>query len=140
MKAKEFSVIRQTVLIVASPDEVYEAYVEPTKHAAFTGSGATGSPKVGGKFTAWDDYITGRFIELHKGKSIVHEWKTTEWPAGYPSSNVRLTLKRKAGKTQLSMTHSRVPASQAANYAKGWKDYYWEPMKKYFKALSDSTA
>jgi len=128
-----FEVIKQKVLIEASPEEVYEAYVNPKKHAEFTGSPATGTPRVGGRFTAWDGYISGKFLELEEGKKVVHEWMTTEWPVGYPPSLVELTLKEKGKRTELTMVHSRAPAGQAKEYAQGWKDYYWEPLKEYFR-------
>jgi uncharacterized protein YndB with AHSA1/START domain len=128
----KFGTIKQTTLIDASPLEVYEAYVNPKKHAAFTGQGATGTPRVGSKFTAGDGYITGKYLKLEKGKRIVHEWTTTEWPAGYPPSLLELTFQEKGKKTELTMVHSRVPAEQVDYYAQGWKDFYWEPLKKYF--------
>ena len=128
-----FEVIKQTVVIDASPNEVYKAYVDPKKHANFTGSPATGSPKVGGSLTAWDGYISGKYIELEKGKKIVHEWMTTEWPEGYPPSIVELTLKPKGTKTELTMIHSKVPAEQDESYADGWKEFYWDLMKEYFR-------
>jgi len=133
MNEMKFEVIRQKVLIEAGPVEVYEAYVNPKKHAEFTGSPATGRPRVGGKFTAWDGYILGKYLVLEKGKRVVHEWKTTEWPAGYPPSLVELTLKKKDKKTELRMVHSRAPAEQAKEYAQGWMDYYWEPLKAHFR-------
>ena len=43
--------------IEASPMEVYEAHVDLKKQAAFTGEGAAGSPRVGGKFTASGRYF-----------------------------------------------------------------------------------
>ena len=129
----KFEVIKQTALIDASPAEVFDAYVDPDKHAAFTGSPATGSPKVGGRFTAWDGYISGKFIELDRGRKIVHEWKTTEWPVRYPPSLVELTLRPKGKRTELRMVHTKAPAEQAEEYAQGWIDFYWEPIKKYFK-------
>ncbi len=128
----KFTTIRQTAVLEATPDEVYEAYVDPAKHAEFTGSAAEGSKRAGGKFTAWDGYISGKWLELERGKKIVHEWTTTEWPEGYPPSVVTLTLAARGGKTVLTMVHSKAPAEQAASYAQGWKDFYWEPMKKYF--------
>ncbi|MDE1852340.1 MAG: SRPBCC domain-containing protein [Thaumarchaeota archaeon] len=128
----KFETIKQTVLIDASPAEVYEAYVNPKKHAEFTGSPATGTPKVGGKFTASDGYISGEYVELEKGRRIVHWWTTTEWPEGYPPSKMELRLKPKGKKTELTMIHSKVPAEQAKRYAEGWQEYYWEPLKKYF--------
>jgi uncharacterized protein YndB with AHSA1/START domain len=128
----KFRTIEQTVIIDASPMDVYEAYVDPKKHAAFTGQDATGTPKVGGKFTAGDGYISGEFTELVKGRKIVHWWTTTEWPDGYPPSRMELRLRPKGKKTELTMIHSKVPAEQADSYAEGWQEFYWEPLKRYF--------
>ncbi|HEY6283113.1 MAG TPA: SRPBCC domain-containing protein [Nitrososphaerales archaeon] len=129
----KFEVIKQVAIIDASPVEVYGAYVDPKRHAAFTGDSATGTAKVGRRFAAGNGYISGKYLKLEKGKRILHEWTTTEWPEGYPPSLVELILKPKGKKTELTMIHSKVPAEQAADYDQGWKDYYWEPMKKYFK-------
>lgn len=87
---------------------------------------------MGGKFTAWDGYITGKHLELVKGRKIVQEWKTTEWPAGYPPSRLQLKFSLKRGGTELRMLHSKVPAEQIASYRKGWVDSYWNPLKEYF--------
>ena len=127
-----FETIKQTVTVDATPLEVYEAYVNPKKQAEFTGESATGTPRVGHRFTASDSYIEGKYLKLVKGKTILQEWKTSEWPEGYPPSLLELTLKAKGKKTELTMVQSKVPAEQAARYAEGWKDYYWEPLKKYF--------
>lgn len=129
----KFETIRQTELIDATPEEVYEAYVDPKKHAEFTGSPASGAPRVGGRFSTWDGYSGGKYLELVKGKRIVHEWKTTEWPEGYPPSIVEIVLKAKGKKTELTMVQSKAPAEQAESYSEGWKDYYWTPLKKYFE-------
>lgn len=72
--------IRQKIIIPAAPNAVYEAFMDAKKHSAFTGSKATSDARAGGKFTAWDGYISGKNLELEKGKRIVQEWKTTEWP------------------------------------------------------------
>ena len=128
----KFATIKQTALIDASPLEVYEAYVDPEKHAAFTGQAATGTPKVGGRFTAGDGYSRGKYLKLEKGKRILHDWKTTEWPEGYPPSLLELTLKAKGKKTELTMVQSKVPEEQVDYYSEGWKQYYWEPLKEYF--------
>ena len=128
----KFKTIRQTVTLGATPQKVYEAYVDPGKHAAFTGSKAMGTSRVGGRFTSWDGYISGKWLVLEKGRRIVHEWTTTEWPEGHPPSKVVLTFAQKGSKTLLRMVHSGVPAEQAGNYADGWMEFYWEPMKKYF--------
>jgi len=124
--------IKQKTLIPATPDEVYDAFMEAKKHSAFTGSKATSDPKVGGEFTAWDGYISGRNLELVKGKKIVQEWSTTDWPDKFPPSRLELTFKEAKGGTEISMIHSSVPAEQADDLAEGWNEFYWKPMKEYF--------
>ncbi|WXG46801.1 MAG: SRPBCC family protein [Candidatus Atabeyarchaeum deiterrae] len=128
--------IRDKVVIAATPDEVYDAYMDAKKHAAFTGSKATCDPKIGGKFTAWDGYISGKNLELEKGKKIVQEWVTTDWLDGYLPSKLELTLSKIKGGTELSMVHSNVPEEQAEDIKQGWVDFYWAPMKKYFDKQS----
>jgi activator of HSP90 ATPase len=126
------TILRQKVLIPASPEEVYDAFVDAKKHSAFTGSKATCDSKVGGEFTAWDGYIWGKNLELQKGKKIVQEWSTTDWPDHFPPSKLELIFKKTKGGTEISMIHSNVPAEQADELAEGWVEFYWEPLKKYF--------
>jgi activator of HSP90 ATPase len=127
------STIEQKIIIHASPEEVYEAFMNPKIHSKFTGSKVKGKPEVGEKFTASDGYIMGKNLELEKGKKIVQEWKTSEWPSNYPSSIFKLTFKKTEGGTEVNMTHSKVPTEQVEDYRQGWIDYYWKPLKEYFK-------
>jgi uncharacterized protein YndB with AHSA1/START domain len=130
----EVTTITQKILIPkVSPKQVYEAYVDPKIHSEFTGSEATGKPVVGGKFTAWDEYISGKFLELEEGKRVVQEWISTDFPEGYPSSKLELTFSAVPKGTEITMVHSDVPKEQEDETAEGWTEFYWEPMKKYFK-------
>ena len=131
--SKETKTIKQTELIPAKPVDVYEALMDAKRHTEFTGSKATSDPRVGGEFTAWDGYIFGKNLNLENGKRIVQEWKTTEWPADYPPSIVEFTFKQTKNSTKLTMVHQNVPAEQASSYQQGWIDFYWKPLKKYFK-------
>jgi uncharacterized protein YndB with AHSA1/START domain len=126
--------ITQTVVVSATPVAVYDAWVNPRKHAQFTQSPATGSSRVGGTFTAWDGYISGVHRELARGKRIVQDWRTTAWPEGAPDSRLTLTLKAVERGTEIHMVHSNVPAAQAASYRQGWIDFYWNPLKAYFSS------
>ena len=132
MKPKTTTII-QKVVIPVSPEEVYDAFIDARKHSEFTGSKATCDPTVGGKFTAWDGYISGRNLELEKGKRIVQEWVTAEWPKGYPPSKLELTFRKVKGGTEVRMVHSRVPEEQADEYRQGWVDNYWDLLKDYFQ-------
>jgi len=134
LKKLDVATITQKVMIPkVSPKQVYEAYVDPKKHSEFTDSKATGKPVVGGKFTAWDGYISGTFLELEEGKRVVQEWKSTDFPEDYPPSKLELTFREVPKGTEITMVHSNVPKEQEAETAEGWTEFYWDPMKEYFK-------
>jgi len=130
--AENTTSFEQSQRIPATPADVFDALVDAEKHSAFTGAEATGEAVEGAPFTAWDGYIEGRFLKLVRGLLIVQEWSTTEWPDGQEPSLVEIRLEPCDGGTHLTMVHSRVPASQAGSYEKGWVDYYWTPLKEYF--------
>jgi activator of HSP90 ATPase len=130
--AKKTVTLQQKTLVSATPDEVYDAFVDPKKHAAFTGAKATGTAKVGGHFTAWDDYISGTYVELEQGKKLVMEWQTVSWTEGYGPSNLLLTFKKHGSGTELSMVHSKVPPIPAKGFRTGWKKSYWDLLQAYF--------
>ena len=132
-KSNVTTITQKVVIPKVSPKQVYEAYVDPKKHGEFTGSKATGKPVVGGKFTAWDEYIYGKFLELEPGKRVVQEWTSTDFPDGYSPSRLELTFCEVPKGTEIVMVHSNVPNEIADDAAEGWKEFYWEPMKKYFK-------
>ena len=134
LKKLDVTTIAQKVVIPkVSPKQVYEAYVDPKKHSEFTDSKATGKPVVDGKFTAWDGYISGKFLELEAGKRVVQDWTSTDFPQGYPPSKLELTFCEVPKGTEITMVHSNVPKEIADEAADGWTEFYWEPMKKYFK-------
>ncbi len=125
--------IKQKITIPASPKEVYDAYTDPRKHSAFTGSKATGKPRVGGKFTAWDGYAYGKYLELEDGKRVVQEWITTDWPEGYSPSKLELVFRAVPEGTEITMVHSNAPKEQEEELSEGWMEFYWTPLKEYFR-------
>ena len=131
------TITQRTLIPSADPEDVYDAFVTAKTHAAFTGAAATGVARVGAKFTAWDGYIMGVHRELVRGKKIVQDWQTTEWPSGMPASRVEFTFKAAKSGTEIRMVHTNVPSSQAAGYRQGWIDYYWTPLKTYFSGREE---
>jgi activator of HSP90 ATPase len=132
---RKTTTITQKVIISALPEEVYDALLNPKKHSEFTGSKATGKAVVGAKFTAWDEYISGRNLKLENGKRIVQEWVTTDWPDDYPPSKLEFLLRKVDDKTELTMVHSNIPIEQKEELKQGWIDYYWNPLKSYFNKM-----
>lgn len=128
----ETATIEQNEWLPAKPVQVYDAFVNARKHAEFTGAAATCDAVVGGAFTAWDGYISGTNLELEPGRRIVQEWKTSEWPQGCDPSRIEFRFVPKDDGTEVIMVHSNVPESQVEAYRRGWVDYYWNPLRKYF--------
>jgi activator of HSP90 ATPase len=118
----------ETVVFKAAPHDVYEALMDSRKHAAFTGAAATISRRVGGKFTAWDGYLTGTNLELEKDKKIVQDWRASDWPEG-AASTVTFLFEPSPEGTKLTFTHKNIPAEFYDDIVQGWRDYYWEPIK-----------
>lgn len=132
MSRRARTITQKVFLHLVTPAEVYNAFLNPRKHAAFTGSAATGSSRVGGRFTAWDGYISGVHRELVKGRTIVQDWRTTEWPEDAPPSRLEFSFRAVKGGTAIRMVHSNVPAEQADSLRQGWVDFYWTPLKNHF--------
>jgi uncharacterized protein YndB with AHSA1/START domain len=66
--------IRQSVTIKASPHAIYEAPMDSHQHFQFTGQPAYISRKVGGRFIAYGDDLSGTTLELVSDKRIVQAW------------------------------------------------------------------
>ncbi|MGA2489499.1 MAG: SRPBCC family protein [Anaerolineales bacterium] len=120
--------IHQTIIFKASPHEVYEALMDSKKHAAFTGGKARISHAVGGEIMAYDNYISGKNIELLPDKKIVQDWRAVDWPEGY-FSRVTFEFTAVPEGTRLDFTHIDLPDGTEEEFTRGWIENYWEPMK-----------
>ncbi len=124
---------KMSAVIPASPAEIYNAWLSTKGHTLMTGSPARVSGKVGGKFTAWDGYISGRTLELEPERRIIQAWRTAEFPAESPDSRLEVLLEKVKSGTRVTFLHTELPPGQAASYKQGWKDFYFKPMQQYFK-------
>ena len=120
-------------IIAAKPAEIYEAWLSSEGHTAMTGSPAKVDGKVGGQFSAWDGYIFGKTLELATDQRIVQTWRTTEFPDDAADSHLEVLLEAVSEGTKITLTHSDMPEDQVDSYRQGWEDFYFKPMKAYFK-------
>ena len=126
--------LRMSAVIAAAPRAIYDAWMSGKGHTAMTGSKASVTAKVGGKYTAWEGYISGRTLELKPGARIVQSWRSTEFGPDDPDSRLEILLEKSARGTKVTLVHTDIPPGQAASYRKGWLDFYFTPMKEYFSA------
>ena len=126
--------LKLSVIIPAKPEDIYRAWLDSKKHSEMTGSEAIVDPKINGAFTAWDGYIEGSTIEMQSNNRIVQKWRTTDFPSDSPDSIVEILFEISKNGTKIVLIHTEIPEGQGEEYKKGWKDFYFDPMKAYFKS------
>jgi uncharacterized protein YndB with AHSA1/START domain len=124
--------IQVSGVIHASPERIYQAWLDSDEHSRFTGGKASVESGIGGRFTAWDGYIEGTTIELEPGRRIVQSWRTTEFPSEHPDSRVEIHLERVDEGTRVLLLHTEIPPGQGSQYEQGWREHYLEPLARYF--------
>jgi activator of HSP90 ATPase len=87
------------------------------------------SQHVGGAFTLFGGYITGRHIELIPNELIVQAWRTAGWSRGIYSI-VRFELIELGANTKIVFDHTGFPNDEAEHLAAGWQANYWQPLEK----------
>jgi uncharacterized protein YndB with AHSA1/START domain len=117
-------------VIPTRAERIFNAWLDPAEHGKMTGSSASGGPD--GTFTAWDGYISGRTVSAEPHTRIVQNWRTTEFPEGSADSTVTVTLEEVEGGTRVTIVQEHIPEGQDEAYQKGWDEFYFDPMVKYF--------
>ena len=127
---------QQIVFKNEKPEILYDMFLNAKHHAAITGGGvAKITAKEGSVFSVYDNYITGKNLQLVKGKLIVQSWFAADWNEGESDSTFILLFEQKGRDTIISMTHANVPDEHVAGIKKGWTDFYWKPWKKHLISL-----
>jgi activator of HSP90 ATPase len=126
--------IRQTVDFDAPPHDVFEALMDAKKHGAFTGDTATINRRVGGTFSVFGGYATGKTLRLEKDKVIVQAWRSTDFGKDDPDSKAMFHFSKKGDGTRLIFVQSDVPDAISDDIKQGWIDFYWNPLKDYLKS------
>ena len=132
--------IRQSVLLAASPDALFDTYLDRRGHQAVTGGKVSISARPGSRFSAFDGMIMGRTLEVLPKRLIVQSWRSGGWRADDPDSILVLAFSpgRQAGTGRIDLVHVGVPAHDHDGVVKGWRTYYWRPWRAYLKTKKAS--
>jgi uncharacterized protein YndB with AHSA1/START domain len=121
-------------VIPARPERIYLAWMSSAEHTAFTGDKAVVDPLIGGVYSTFDGYSSGRTVDLQPGRRIVQTWRAEDFPVGSPDSRVEVTLEETVGGTMLTILHTDIPSGLGSHCRDGWLKFYLEPLKSYFAA------
>ena len=125
--------IRVSAVIPVKRRKLYRGWLDSKEHSAFTGAKAHVVSRVGGRFSAWDGYIEGKTLELEAGRKIVQSWRSSDFPAESADSRLVVSFRDVPGGTKITIYHSEIPEGQGKEYKRGWRDFYFSPMKAYFQ-------
>jgi uncharacterized protein YndB with AHSA1/START domain len=120
-----------SAIVPASPEQVFNAWLDTQEHSEMTGGEAEASSVVGESFRAWDGYIQGQNLELEPPKRILQSWRTAEFAEGDPDSALEITFEAAGDETRITIRHSGLP-EHGMQYKQGWVDSYFTPMQAYF--------
>jgi len=119
--------IKQKYTINASPDAVWQAFVDPQTISKWGGGPAKMDDQEGTRFSLWGGDIYGTNTKVVKNKLIKQDWYGGKWDQ---SSRVSFHFSGTADKAEVKLTQTNVPESDASDIDKGWKDYYLGPIKE----------
>jgi activator of HSP90 ATPase len=111
---------------------LFRAWLDSAEHSSFTGSEAVIDPSVGGSFSAWQEYISGKTLEMDFPNRILQSWRTTEFDDSDADSKLEILFESNKNGTRLTINHSDIPDGQGDMYREGWEEYYFKPMLEYF--------
>jgi activator of HSP90 ATPase len=125
--------ILHEVTFAARPEDVFEALLDPVRHAAFSGAPAEIDRRQGGKFSLYGGHLQGDIVEFETNRRIVENWRATDWPEG-AMSRVTYELHPMDGGRgcRLSFLQTGVPAANYESINAGWRKHYWEKLAEYF--------
>jgi activator of HSP90 ATPase len=115
----------------APPEQLFNMYLDPASHAAFTGKPVTIEARAGAEFYAFDGMISGTILHLEPKRLIVQTWRSVHFPSGAIDSILVLTFWPETGGGRIELNHINVADDDFAGVSHGWEKYYWTPWREY---------
>lgn len=132
------SVLQQTIVLPAPADSLFEMYLDPAAHAAFTGFPVTIGPEPGADFQAFNGQLSGQVLAVVRPRLIVQSWRSTKFQADDPDSTLILSFSaepNQADQGRIDLVHLDVPDHDFRDVTEGWSKYYWVPWREYLEPV-----
>lgn len=130
----------KTVVLAASlpatPERLYEMYLDPKEHGAFTGHPVTIEARVAAAFSAFGGILSGKIVHLEPKRVIVQSWRSGNWAKDDVDSTLVLTFVKQDKGARIELHHINVPESDFAGVTHGWEKFYWTPWRAYLEKNS----
>jgi len=123
--------IQQTVRFPASPEELFDSYLDPGRHATITGHPVTISTKPGSEFRAFDGMLSGRIVAVVPKRLVVQTWRSGQWKKKDADSILILAFSGDPGYGQIDLVHVNIADQDVQGVTEGWEKFYWAPWRKF---------
>lgn len=117
--------------LLATPDKLFDMYLDAAEHAAFTGLPVTLEPRPGGLFRAFDGMLAGTILHVQAKSLIVQTWRSANWPLTAMDSVLTLSFWPADDGGRIELVHINVADEDFAGVSQGWEKYYWTPWRAY---------
>ncbi len=122
----------------ATPDKLFDTYLDPVAHGEFTGLPVTIEPHAGGVFRAFDGMLSGKILHIEPKSLIVQTWRSANWPLTAIDSVLTLSIWPAEDGARIELVHINVPDEDFAGVSQGWEKYYWTPWHNYLIGKTSS--
>ena len=123
--------IQLAASLPASPERLFDMYLDPVEHSAFTGSPVTISAQPGAPFSAFDNSLTGTILQVIPKRLIVQSWRSPFWGSADVDSTLILTFLPDKDGGRIDLVHVNVLEEDFAGVSHGWEKFYWSPWRSY---------
>ncbi len=128
--------IQQNVVLPSTAAELFNAYLDPAKHSAFTGAPVTIGPNPGDKFEAFNGALSGAIIATISPRLIVQAWRSTSFNEADPDSTLVLSFSDTDEGGRIDLVHVGVPEHDHDGVTEGWPKFYWNPWREHLENAS----
>ncbi len=123
--------IQLAASLPASPDRLFDMYLDSDEHSAFSGSPVTISPQPGAAFSAFNDVLTGTILQVVPKRLVVQSWRSPHWGPADLDSTLILTFLPEGDGGRIELTQVNVIDTDFAGVSQGWEKFYWTPWRAY---------
>jgi uncharacterized protein YndB with AHSA1/START domain len=123
--------IQLSASLPAPPERLFDMYLDPAEHAAFTGKPVEISPTSGSPFRAFDGILAGTILQVVPKRLIVQSWRSPHWGEADLDSTLILTFLPDADGGRIDLVQVNVVENDFAGVCQGWEKHYWTPWRAY---------
>jgi activator of HSP90 ATPase len=115
----------------APPDKLFDMYLDPASHSAFTGAPVTIAAQAGAQFHAFNGALSGTILHVEPKRLIVQTWRSTHFLPESMDSVLVLSFYSEPSGGRVELVHVNVADEDFAGVSHGWETYYWTPWRAY---------